>query len=232
MSTFVLIPGADGRAWYWHRIVPLLQELGHEVVPVDLPEQASAGLDDYAGAVVAAIGRRTGLVVVGQSLGGFTAPLVCDRVPVDLMVLVNAMVPAPGEAAGQWWSATGHADVRAAQAVAEGRDPGAGVDLLADFFHDVPPEITSAAMSAGPGVELDGVFAQPWPLERWPDVPTVFLQGRDDRFFPIGFQRRVVAERLGLPVEELPGGHLIALSRPVELAAALQAHVQRLSPAG
>ena len=35
-------------------------------------------------------------MLVAQSLGGFTAPLVCDRVPVDLLVLLNAMIPEPG----------------------------------------------------------------------------------------------------------------------------------------
>ncbi len=33
---FVLIPGAGGAAWYWHRVVPLLQEAGHEAIAVDL----------------------------------------------------------------------------------------------------------------------------------------------------------------------------------------------------
>jgi pimeloyl-ACP methyl ester carboxylesterase len=50
-------------------------------------------------------------------------------------------------------------------------------------------------------------------------VPTRVLAGRDDRFYPLEFQRRVAADRLGRPVDEVPGGHLVALSRPVELAA-------------
>ncbi|CAN5413552.1 hypothetical protein BH09ACT8_BH09ACT8_40960 [soil metagenome] len=29
------------------------------------------------------------------------------RLPTALIVLVNPMVPAPGESAGQWWAATG-----------------------------------------------------------------------------------------------------------------------------
>jgi hypothetical protein len=32
----------------------------------------------------------------------------------------------------------------------------------------------------------------------------------------------VVSERLGIPVEEMPGGHLVALSRPEEVAERLQ----------
>ena len=35
--------------------------------------------------MIDAIGDRTDLVLVAQSFGGFTAPLVCERVPVDLM---------------------------------------------------------------------------------------------------------------------------------------------------
>jgi pimeloyl-ACP methyl ester carboxylesterase len=44
------------------------------------------------------------------------------------------------------------------------------------------------------------------------------LTGRDDRFFPLAFQQRVARERLNLTVDQIPGGHLAALSRPKELA--------------
>jgi pimeloyl-ACP methyl ester carboxylesterase len=49
-------------------------------------------------------------------------------------------------------------------------------------------------------------------LECWPDIPIHVLAGKDDRFFPIEFQRRVARERLGKELEEIPGGHLVALS--------------------
>jgi alpha-beta hydrolase superfamily lysophospholipase len=79
MTTYVLIPGVGGVAWYRHLLVPELRERGHEAVAVDLPaDDDSAGLSEYADAVVGAIGDRTDLVVVAQSLGGFTAPLVCE----------------------------------------------------------------------------------------------------------------------------------------------------------
>ena len=55
-------------------------------------------------------------------------------------------------------------------------------------------------------------------MERWPNVPIRFIQGRDDRFSPIEYQRRVVHDRLGIELDELPGGHLLALSQPVALA--------------
>jgi hypothetical protein len=232
MATYVLVPGADGTAWYWHLVAPELRAAGQDVVLLDLPAQDSADLDDIADAIAGAAsdalaaarrdGRESGpLVLVAQSLAGFSAPLVCGRLHVDRMVLVNAMVPRPGESAGEWWEATGQPAARLARAEADGRrGPDAEFDLRTDFFHDVPPAVTEEAFAAA-GSPPSAVFAQPWPLEKWPDVPTRFLQGVDDRFFPLDFQRRVVRERLGLDVEELPGGHLLALSHPRELAAAL-----------
>jgi pimeloyl-ACP methyl ester carboxylesterase len=224
MATYVLIPGAGGSAWYWHRVVPLLSRRGHDVVAPDLPAaDDSAGLREYADTVVEAIGDRTGLILVAQSMGGFTAPLVCERVPVDLLVMLNAMVPAPGESPGEWWENTGHEQARAEDAARRG-GTSTEFDPLEDFFHDVPPDVTAEAMKQGEPAQSETPFAQAWPLEQWPDVPTKFLQGRDDRFFPLEFQRRVARERLGIAIDEMPGGHLLALSRPDELVERLEAN--------
>ncbi|WP_412538057.1 alpha/beta fold hydrolase [Longispora sp. K20-0274] len=225
MATYVLIPGAGGSAWYWHRLVPLLRERGHDVLAVDLPAaDDTAGLTAYADTVVDAIGDRSDLILVAQSMGGFTAPLVCARVPVDMLVLLNAMVPKPGESGEQWWAATGQAGARAERAVLDGRAPDAPFDVVTEFFHDVPDEITAEAMERGEPRQSMAPFGEPWPLDRWPDVPTRFLQGADDRFFPVEFQRRCVRERLGIAIDVMPGGHLLALSRPEELAARLEGY--------
>src|SRR5690242_16567552 len=129
MATYVLIHGAGSDSWYWHLVAPELQARGHDVVTMDLPcDDDSAGLAEYADTVVDAIGGRTGLILVAQSLAGFTAPLVCERVPVDLLVLVAAMVPAPGEPPGEWWSNTGWDRERPSRAA---------FDVLDAFFHDV-----------------------------------------------------------------------------------------------
>jgi pimeloyl-ACP methyl ester carboxylesterase len=109
MATFALIHGGGGSAWDWHLVSAELRERGHDPVAVDLPsEDASAGWWDYADAVVQAVGNRATAVVVGHSLGGFTAPLVCARVPADTLVLVAAMIPAPGELFEDWWANAGY----------------------------------------------------------------------------------------------------------------------------
>lgn len=225
MATFVLIHGAGSDSWYWHLVVPDLTARGHDVVTPDLPsDDDAAGLNEYADAVVETSGDRTDLVVVAQSLGGFTAPLVCVRVPVSLMVLVAAMVPSPGESAGAWWANTGHERARREQALSKGRSPDAGFDPMVDFFHDVPADLVAEAFARGERAQSETVFEDPWPLESWPDVPTRFLLCRDDRFFPAEFQRRVVADRLGITPDEMDGGHLPALHSPKELVERLEAY--------
>jgi pimeloyl-ACP methyl ester carboxylesterase len=225
MTTFVLIPGAGGDAWYWHRVTPLLRAAGHEAIAVDLPAgDDKAGWQEYADCAVAAGARATAadgdLVVVGQSMGGFTAPLVAGGLPVSRLVLVNAMIPAPGETGGDWSSNTGSRAARRELDERAGRDPDAPFDPRATFFHDVPDDVTEEGMRR-PRPQSDTPFAQPWPMDAWPDLPTRVLCGSDDRLFPVDFQDRVARERLGVTAERLPGGHLIALSRPGELVAAL-----------
>ncbi|WP_181764031.1 alpha/beta fold hydrolase [Streptomyces albidus (ex Kaewkla and Franco 2022)] len=223
MSVFVLVPGAGGAAWYWHRVVPELHARGHEAVAVDLPgADEYAGLPEYTEAVVAAIGDHDELVLVAQSMGGFTAPMVCARVPVDLLVLVNAMIPLPGETPGAWWGSTGSEAARVAAAEAGGYT--SEFDLDTYFLHDVPAEV-AAAGEAHQRPEADVAFGQPCGIERWPEVTTRVLAASEDRFFPVDFQRRVARERLGVTADVVPGGHLVALSHPVELVDRLIGHL-------
>ena len=223
--TFILIPGAGGSAWYWHLVAPKLRQRGHEAVPVSLPSaDDGAGLPEYAAAVLTAIGNREPqrVVVVAQSLAGFTAPLVCKQVPVALLVLVNAMIPKPGETPGEWWTNTRHDAAKREQNRRDGRPVGAPFDPLIDFFHDVPQPVIDEAWAQGEPRQSNAVFASPCTFENWPAVPTRVLIARDDRFFPADFQRRVAQERLGLSADEMPGGHLVALSQPEELKVRLE----------
>jgi pimeloyl-ACP methyl ester carboxylesterase len=224
MATFVLIHGAADTGWYWHLLERELRARGHEVVTMDLPcDDDSAGLAEYTDAVVDAIGERKDLVVVAQSFAGFTAPLVCERVPVDLLVLVAAMIPSPGEPPNEWFANTGWEPAKLDVHPSEGAE-GEDAETIAAFMHDVPPELAAEALkkvrhqSETPG-------RKPWPLKAWPDVRTKVIACRDDRFFPADFMRRVARERLGIVPDEMDGSHCVALSRPTELAARLDAYL-------
>jgi hypothetical protein len=203
-ATYVLVQGAGDVAWYWHLVAARLRDRGHEVVAMDLPvDNDRAGLREYADAVIEAIGDRRDLIVVAQSFAGYVAPLVCARVPVRLLVLVAAMVPAPGESASDMFDHTGY--------------PGpTEKDEIALFYHDVDPSLAAQALARG-RTQSETPSNEPWPLPAWPAVTTRFLLCQQDRLFPAAWLRGVVRDRLGIAPDEIASAHTPALSHPDEL---------------
>jgi pimeloyl-ACP methyl ester carboxylesterase len=220
----VLLPGAGGAGWIWSRVVPLLEQAGHTAVAVDLPaDDEGAGLPEYVELAVEAAGDAEDVLLVAQSLGGFTAPLAAARLvesgrrPAGI-VFVNAMVPAPGETPGDWWENVDSEGARIAAAEEGGWST--DIDLDVYFLHDVDPA-EAAEGEAHQREEVDAVFASVCDLVEWPDVPTRVVIGAEDRFFPLGLQQRVARERLGVEPTVVPGGHLAALSQPEAVARAI-----------
>lgn len=225
MATYALIPGAAGDPWEWHRLAPELEARGHEALAIRLPsDDDSAGWTEYADAVVDALGDRRDIVVVAQSMGGFTAPIVCRRRTVELLVLQNAMIPVPGETFNAWWSDTDSGSARSEYHASIGLEPAEADDDALIYYHDLPAELRAEAQARTWQDQSMTPLGEPWPLTAWPEVPTRVLAGRHDRMFPLEFQRRIARERLGLDVDVIDGGHMVALSNPGELADRLESY--------
>jgi pimeloyl-ACP methyl ester carboxylesterase len=224
VSTYLLIPGAGGRASYWHLVAPMLRSAGHTVVDPDLPAgDDTAGLAEYVAAAEFALDGEGGaddLVVVGQSLGAFVAPVVAAHRRAAALILVAPMIPRPGETPGEWWHATGQGEAAAACARSEGRDPDAPFDPDVVFLHDVPASALSSAAEESQD-QADRPLDDPLPLDAWPDVPTRVIACRYDRLFTLEFVQRIARERLGVEPEVVDSGHLPALACPDELTALL-----------
>ena len=224
----VLIPGAGGRGWVWPLVEADLRRRGYDAFADDLPAaDESKGLPAYADAVVGAvgeraIGERAPVVIAAYSLGAFTAPLVWQRVPTRQVIFVNAMIPRPGETPGAWWDNVGWEQARTAAARRNGYSP--DFDLDTYFLHDIPADLRQQ-MAGHDAPQSPGPFGDVCEFDGWPDVPVHAIAGRDDRFFPVELQQRIARERLGAEPDIMPGGHLAALSRPAELAAALARHL-------
>jgi pimeloyl-ACP methyl ester carboxylesterase len=212
MTTFALIHGGGGSGWDFHRLVPELRARGHDAVAPDLPiTDPSAGLDAFAETVLAALGDASDVAVVGHSYGGFTAPLVAEKVRARLLVYLAGMIPAPGELPGQWWGNTGFAAPK-------------GLSDLETYFNGVPVALAEECQAHGRD-QVSKEWDEPWPRPAHPDVPTRVLLARDDRFFTPDFQRRVARERLGIEPDEIDGPHCVPLSHPAELADRLAAYL-------
>ncbi|EMD30181.1 alpha/beta fold hydrolase [Amycolatopsis azurea] len=212
MATFVLIHGGGGSAWDFHLLEAELTGRGHDVVAVNLPiEDENAGFPEHVDAVVNAIGDRDDLVVLGHSYGGFTAPIVAGKLSARLLVMLTAMIPKPGESPGDWWGNTGF---KSDESLSEEEQ----------FYNGVPAEIVAEAGSHARN-QVSAEWGQPWPLDKWPDVPTKVLIARQDQFFPPEFQRRVVQDRLGIAPDEIDGSHSVPLSHPKLLADRLESYL-------
>jgi pimeloyl-ACP methyl ester carboxylesterase len=160
------------------------------------------------------------LVVAAQPVGAFTAFPVCERIAARRLVLLNAMIPAPGETARDWWVNTG--SEQSPPGCRQGGRLTRGVDLQTYFLHDLPAKALAGGQEHQRN-EADIAFEEPCPFDRRPDIATTVLAGREDRFFLLSFQIRVARERLGTEAQPVPGGHLAALSEPDAVTRALLA---------
>jgi pimeloyl-ACP methyl ester carboxylesterase len=222
----VLIPGAGTAASAFQAVAERLVAAGHDAVPVDLPNaDPDAGLPEYVDAALEAIGDREQLVVVAQSLGGFTALELCAHRPVEMLVFVNAMIPVPGESAGAWWENTAHEE--AISALLERVGPMSDWTQQTEvevFLNDCTPGAIADSAGHWRG-QTNRIFEAPNSLQAWPDIPVRVIACTDDQFFPPDFQRRVAQERLGITPDEMPGDHVPMISRPAELARRLLEYV-------
>jgi pimeloyl-ACP methyl ester carboxylesterase len=232
MATFVLIPGAGTDPRVYSATIASLRSLGHDALAPPLPLQdQDATPSAHADAVVRALPADGEIVVVAHSLGAFAGPLAAARAPRSSLILLAPMIPRPSETAGQWWGNTGHAESIAEVLERHGPMSRWGLDAITDvFLHDVDPGVARES-ERFQGLPGQGMFVEPWPLQAWPTVPTRVLIPSEDRLFTRDFQHRIARERLGLEIDEMPGGHLPMLSRPKELAEHL-ARLSAMMPAG
>ena len=222
VASFAFIHGAADSGWYWHLVEAELHTRGHDTVAPDLPvEDENAGLSAYADVVVDAIGPRRNVAVVAQSFGGYVAPIVAERMGARLIALVAGMVPSPGESAEEMFAKTRWQPETLADS-----------STINVFYHDVPPDLAAEAVRRGGRRQSETPGKESWPLAAWPAIPTRFILGRHDRFFPAAWLRRVVRDRLGIEPDEIDSGHCPALSQPRQLAARLDGYVADSLEAG
>lgn len=231
VTTFVLIPGGGGSPGSWKLVADRLRQSGHEAIAVDIQQDDPAlGLPEYARVTGAAIANReqSGPVVLAAlSFGGFTAPVVAQEHPeVSHIVLLNPMIPNPGERAGAWWEDSGSIAARDESDAAAGRSSDV-FDPEVYMYNGLDQE-ARAVLSAYPDRQPAGTpFSQVCEIEAWPQIATTVLVGADDNFFSPAFQQKIAQERLGVEAEIIDGGHMLPLANPDGVTAALLALASR-----
>lgn len=99
-KTYVLIHGAALGQFIWEPVRQLPVADGHRVITLDLPGHGAdytpvseITLDTYTQAVISAIGDKTGVVLVGHSLGGFVMAQVAESIPGQIAKLFYLAAP-------------------------------------------------------------------------------------------------------------------------------------------
>jgi pimeloyl-ACP methyl ester carboxylesterase len=227
MAHFLMLHGACHGGWCWDGVASILRSAGHQTTAPDLPcDNLAAGLVDSTDVAVASLnGAVDDVVVVAHSLGALLAPLVADRLPIRRMVMLAAIVGAPGASLESLAAEDADRDVPFTgadlefDAVGRFRFSGAGARRV--LYHDCPRELADAAIAR---LRFQrSMWTEVAAFDAWPDVETVSIVCADDRVVNPVWSRRVASERLGVEPVELPGGHSPFLCRPDALAAMLVA---------
>lgn len=105
MSRFILVHGMWHGAWCWHKLMPLLEKAGHQVIAVDLPGLGrdrtplhEISLQSYVDCLSAVIDEHPGRVIlVGHDRGGIVISQMAEQRPArveKLVYLSSFLLPA------------------------------------------------------------------------------------------------------------------------------------------
>ena len=244
MARFVLVHGAFSGAWIWQPVAERLKAAGHSVEAFDLPGSgddrtptAAVTLDACAARLCEALAASPEpAIVAGHSMGGIitTQGAARCRDRVAALVYVSAFLPKDGQSLLDLTKLPeGAGDQVQANIVIEGMPPvavmpeGASAQALygcctnevaawATARHCPQPLAPFATPVSIPEGTLDG-------------IPRYYVLCRRDRAIPPALQRRMIAENPCAGVVELDADHTPHLSKPNEVAEALDGFAAHLS---
>lgn len=225
-GTLVLVHGGFHGPWCWDRVIPMLTKLGWRTVCPDLPvESARATLHDYAAAVAEAVKSAPACdptILVAHSMAGCVVPAVPALTDVAGIIFLSPVLP-------DWFHpADPPADVPPMSlidpAIATSADDQGRSVITADaarthFYRDCSE--ADVAMALG-RLRPQGLG---WLSETGPaalsEVSYAWILCAGDRCVDPAWQRWAARVRLGVEPSELAGGHSLFITRPGDLAAAL-----------
>ena len=246
MAGFVLIHGSWHGGWCFDPVAEILRERGHTVIAPDLPgmggsadELAAVTLDiwgEFAAQQCRAL-REEGIgpvVLAGHSRGGLVVSTAAEEAPdaMDALVYICAMMLPDGMSRAEFKALEGpNPDFDAIiSSVHEGVGTVVDASRARDVFAQIAPQDMVDAALARLMAEPHGPRSQKLRLtrERWGRLPRTYVECTLDRTIPIDSQRKMQAMSPGAKVVTLEADHSPYLSKPVELADALE---QAIPPA-
>ncbi len=245
MASFVLIHGSWHGGWCFDPVRELLESAGHEVIAPDLPgmdgdETAlrDVTLEGWAGFAADLCGqaRQKPVVLAGHSRGGLVISQAAEAAPeaIDSLVYICAMMLPDGMSRAQFKQMEGANPPfdSIISPVFNGAgtivDPVLGLNVFAQLS---PPHLAEATLRRLVA-EPHGPRSTPMRLteKRFGSIARTYVECTNDRTIPVEGQRKMQLLVPGARIVTLDADHSPYLSRPQELAAALIAAAENISP--
>lgn len=242
MAGFVLIHGSWHGGWCFDAVAELLRARGHTVIAPTLPgmggtaaEMAAVTLDgwgEFAAQHCRDLKAQLGgapVVLAGHSRGGLVISTAAERDPqaMDTLVYICAMMLPNGLSRAEFKQMEDGANPAFDAIISSVHDGVATVvdpaNAAAVFAQLSPPDLVAGVLPrllAEPhGPRAEKVRVTP---ERWGRLPRTYVECTQDRTIPIASQRKMQEFSPGARIVTLDADHSPYLSRPVELADALE----------
>jgi pimeloyl-ACP methyl ester carboxylesterase len=232
MTVFSLVHGGQQGAWCFEPLIAELARRHYAAIAVDLPiDDPDAGLEEYAEVVRASLAAITEpVIVMGHSLGGLVIPLVARLRPVAALAFVCAALPFPGESLvgtiAEDAASEGAPDLLDAGGRLHRSSPEEAREV---FFPDCSPAVQEWAL-ARQRDQGERPHREPSPLEAWPDVPAVVVNGTHDLCISRSRAQATAMRLFGAPPVEIDDGHFPFLTNPAAIAKGLVGLAQGASP--
>ena len=224
--TVVLVHGGFVDGSGWEGVYTILKKDGHSASIVQNPTISLA--DDVAATRRIVDAQNGPVILVGHSYGGVVVTEAGNHPKVAALVYIAAFAPDTGESVN-----TLIADPPPGAPVPPILPPQDGFLFLdkakfhAAFAADVDAEkaafMADSQVPWGVGA-LSGAISEP----AWKSKPSWYLVATDDRMIPPPAQR-LMSERAGSTVIEVPGSHAIYVSQPDAVAALIEMAVNEVT---
>ena len=231
MSTYVLVHGAWHGRWCWDKVVPLLEQAGHQVEALDLPGHGQdktpireITLAAYTNRVCEALDAHAEpIILVGHSLGGIVITQAAEERPnkIQRLVYLTALLLRNGETVRQF--AQMESDSLLVPNLVVNREQGyqtfkEGAPLKDIFYGDCSQEDVDRAISLlvfqplAPGGTPVSITA-----ERFGRVPRVYIECLRDRAIPPAIQQRMYTATPCQTILSMETSHSPFFSAPQQL---------------
>ena len=231
MSTYVLVHGAWHGSWCWDKVVPLLEQAGHQVEALDLPGHSQdktplreITLAAYTNRVCETLDAHVEpVILVGHSLGGMVITQVAEGRPAKIQKLVylTALLPQNGESLLQ--IARTHSDYLVMPNLVVNEEQGyatfkEGAPLKDIFYGDCSDEDVARARSL---LVHQAIAPMATPVritaEHFGRVPRVYIECLRDRAIPPASQKRMYMATPCQTILSMETSHSPFFSAPEQL---------------